>query len=313
MIPTRPAMHARPKGLGIQLAVWLPLLLSLPTIALAGENETKIPAEGLTRIEVRLMSRGVRVMAWNDDVATISWKRGEKVPVRKDGATLRVGSKSWKAEHGASGDIVVMIPEHIRVDVEVVNGGIEIQGFTGRVRAETMNGEVRVAACSASVDAKTTTGKIHVQDIRGDIVLRTVSGAITGRNLKSTIIETKSVSGSQTLKETHTRQLRMNSHSGSLRFDGRAAEEGMFEGSTFSGDIEFRFSPRDAFDLTAKSRGGRVSVGGGITVIERAKNFVRGSVRQGGMHLSLSSFVGNITVRIAGGNDASNQRRSREW
>ena len=119
--------------------------------------------------------------------------------------------------------------------------------------------------------------------------------------------QTQSVSGSQTLRETHTRQLRMNSHSGSLRFDGRAAEEGMFEGATFSGNIDFRLDPGDAFDLTAKSRSGRITVGSGIAVTEKAKNYVRGSVKQGGMRLSLSSFKGNIDVRIAGGRDASSR------
>ena len=306
-------MGAHPKGWVLQLAAWLALSQMLPTMAHAKKNETKIPTQGLTRIEVRLTHRDVRLMAWNDDFATISWKSGKRVPVHKEGSVLRVGSKSWKGKSNSSGDILVLLPDQMRVDVEVVDGDIEVQGFTGRVRAETMHGDVRVAACSAAVEAKTVSGKIYIQDIKGDIVLKTVSGDITGRNLKSTLIETKSVSGSQTLKETDTRQLRMNSHSGALRFDGDVAVEGMFEGSTFSGDIAFRLGPSDAFDLTAKSRYGRVAVGSGFTLTERAKNYVRGSVRHGGTPLLLSTFSGNIDVRIAGGPKDSSPWNSNKW
>jgi len=276
------------------------LLTLLPALTHGKAQETKIPAEGLTRVEVRIKAGNIRLMAWSDDVATVSWKGGEQLHVIKDNGVLKVGAELSKGRKMPAGDVLILLPEHVRVDVEGSFGNVEVQGFTGGVRVDVLHGTVRVAACASGVDVKTVTGDIQVQDVRGDIVLKTVSGNIEGRDLKSTLIETKSVAGDQSLSQSQTRQLRMNSHSGNLRFGGGAGREGMLEATSFSGNIDFVLGPDDGFDLNAKSRHGRVNAGSGIAVTEKTDNQVRGIAKRGGATLKLSTYSGNIAVRIAG-------------
>lgn len=287
-------------GPGAHLLLAVIVFMLFPRLTHGRGQETKIPAEGLIRVEVRLKAGNIRLMAWNDDVATVSWEGGEhRIPVVKDGGVLKVGTGAERGPHAAMRDVLILLPEKVRVDVEGTLGDVEVQGFTGGVRVDILHGKVRVAACSSGVDVKTVTGDIVVQDVKGDIVLKTVSGTITGRNLKSTLIETKSVAGDQDLSRSQTRQLRMNSHSGNLRFGGGTGKEAMFEASSFSGDIEIALGPKEAFDLQAKSRQGRISTGAGIAVTERTENHVRGVANKGGASVKLTTYSGNIRVSVA--------------
>jgi hypothetical protein len=56
----------------------------------------------------------------------------------------------------------VKVPAGAEVDVETVNGGIEITGTRGRVTAETTNGGVTARRIGGPIDASTTNGGVDV-------------------------------------------------------------------------------------------------------------------------------------------------------
>ncbi|MCP4678834.1 MAG: DUF4097 domain-containing protein [Deltaproteobacteria bacterium] len=280
------------------LAAWLALLLTAPAGAFAKQREKKIPVGDLTGVEVRLTSGNVRVMAWKDDAVTVTWEDSDPLPISTKEGVLQIGMKSSRQNNTVNTDVRLLVPEHLKVIVEVISGDVEVQGFTSHLRIVTVSGNVRVAACSAAVDIETVSGDIDVQDIKGDLALRTVSGDVSGRNLKAMLVETKTVSGDLTLDNTRTKQLRMKSHSGSLHFDGNMQAGGLFESSTFSGKIDFELGKEDSFDLEAKSRSGIVHIDKGIALQENRRNYARGSHKKGGTQLRLTSFSGKIRVRI---------------
>ena len=75
----------------------------------------------------------------------------------------------------------VKLPKGTRLDVETVNGQIDVAGATAAVKAETVNGSVHVDTASAAVDIETVNGTIQVNVTGGgpgDLKLQTVNGAI---------------------------------------------------------------------------------------------------------------------------------------
>jgi hypothetical protein len=70
-------------------------------------------------------------------------------------------STSWLGG-GTEVRYFVKVPAGAEVDVETVNGGVEITGVRGRVIAETTNGGVTARRISGPIDASTTNGGVDV-------------------------------------------------------------------------------------------------------------------------------------------------------
>lgn len=57
----------------------------------------------------------------------------------------------------------VTVPRSMNVEVSNTNGGIHLNGITGKLELETTNGKIEVARCGGSLDASTTNGSIHAE------------------------------------------------------------------------------------------------------------------------------------------------------
>lgn len=66
--------------------------------------------------------------------------------------------------HGSvSVDFTVRVPAGVRVDVNTVNGGLEVRGASGEVVARTVNGGVRAETDGGPVSARTVNGSIDAR------------------------------------------------------------------------------------------------------------------------------------------------------
>jgi hypothetical protein len=82
------------------------------------------------------------------------------------GARIRLQTKVTTATSWLGGGTevryFVKVPAGAEIDVETVNGGIEITGTRGRVIAETTNGGVTARRIGGPIDASTTNGGVDV-------------------------------------------------------------------------------------------------------------------------------------------------------
>jgi hypothetical protein len=86
-----------------------------------------------------------------------------------------------RADRDVAVDIVIRLPEGVRLDASSVNGGIDISGATAEVEAHTVNGGIRATSAGGPIRAGTVNGDIDVRMARlGDQNLRfnTVNGSI---------------------------------------------------------------------------------------------------------------------------------------
>ncbi|MEO7359027.1 MAG: hypothetical protein ABI120_01770, partial [Gemmatimonadaceae bacterium] len=78
---------------------------------------------------------------------------------------------------------VVRVPDGVRVDVNTVNGGLEVIGVSNEVVANTVNGSVEARSSGGPVRAKTVNGSITVSmgllRSADELEYETVNGAIT--------------------------------------------------------------------------------------------------------------------------------------
>lgn len=75
----------------------------------------------------------------------------------------------------------VRVPADAELKLTTVNGGVEIEGVTGRINAETTNGGIRARDIGGSIEAATTNGGLDVDLTRvpeGGVKLECTNGGI---------------------------------------------------------------------------------------------------------------------------------------
>ncbi|MEP6833801.1 MAG: DUF4097 family beta strand repeat-containing protein [Gemmatimonas sp.] len=86
-------------------------------------------------------------------------------------------------DNDVSVHFVVRVPNGVRVDIETVNGGFEIEGGDNQILANTVNGSIEAHGASGPVRARTVNGSITIamNSLRTseDLDYETVNGSVT--------------------------------------------------------------------------------------------------------------------------------------
>ena len=157
----------------------------------------------------------VVVEGWDRDTVSIEAEKGApsrrmlddiEIDIEQTGDLIEVKTRLSRRRSlfGARGkvDYMIRVPENAQVEVETVNGTVQVDRVRGRVNASTINGSVEIADVSGEVEARTingsirasyleagggshrfstTNGGVRVQlppDVSGDFEARTVNGSI---------------------------------------------------------------------------------------------------------------------------------------
>lgn len=170
---------------------------------------------------------------------------GERVSVR----TRHARASGWLLGWGSGGkvDYRITLPARARVELETVNGRVEVDGLEGPLRVESVNGGVRVRRAASEVEASTVNGSLSVAYRRADPEGRhrfsTTNGSIevslpegTGGRLKASTVN-GSVSCDLPLE---------GREKGRRRLEGRLGPGGgSFELGTVNGSIRVRRAAKE--------------------------------------------------------------------
>jgi hypothetical protein len=89
----------------------------------------------------------------------------------------------WTERNDVSVEFVVRVPDGVRVDVNTVNGAVDIRGVSGDVSARTVNGNVDAASTGGPVTARTVNGDVRVRMSKlgsaEELNYETVNGSVT--------------------------------------------------------------------------------------------------------------------------------------
>lgn len=278
---------SRAKVVGLTLilgGVW-----SVP--AAAGQEtiqETLAATEDGT-VKITNAAGSVRVRGWDRDSVAVTGtlgagSEGLDFSVTGRETRIRVVLPQGASERLRGTDLVVRVPGESHVAVRAAAADVDVDSVNGVVDAESVSGRVRVAGFPRMVYAQSAGGDVDVEAMSKVVRAESVEGTVTVRDARG-YVEVSTISGDAVLEGRDVWEGEVTTVSGRIRFEGSFADNGSFYFESHSGDIGLSLTggADPAFEIVSFSGAVEDSVtndsdGGGPGSLVKIKTF-KGSVR----------------------------------
>ena len=272
--------------------------LTLFALALAGSAEAQtrhferhFNVQGKPVITVQNAMGRIQVRAWDKPEVLVA---GEKASASVEVDTEQVGNRIEIATRVISENAA---PEALRADYEIsvpAESELQVRSDSGNVTVDSVHGDMSFDTVAADVSLQDVDGYLVIKSIGGSTVCTRCSGRL----------DATSISGNFQLLQPTMDNVRVQTSSGNILFDGGFMNRGIYVLKNYSGTIEVRFSSSDSFDVRATSLYGNV-INQAPVVPDRhnmpaprngmAKSLF-GSMNDGRAKVELSSFNGTIKI-----------------
>ena len=245
-------------------------------------------------VTVQNSSGRIQVTAWDKhEVSVVGKFASAKVQVDTEQADNRIEIATLIAGQPASA-------EDLKIDYEI-NVPTETE-----LRVRTESGNVTIESVHGDMSFDSVAADLALQDVQGYLMIKTIGGSLICTRCGGRI-EATSISGNFQFLQPDMDNVRVQTSSGNILFDGNFLSRGIYILRNYSGTIEVRFSTNDSFDLNAGSLYGNV-INQAPVVPDRhrmrgpqqnsntmAKSLF-GSMNNGQAKVELSSFNGTIKI-----------------
>ena len=281
-----------------------------------GSERERHVLPGRTRIDttVAMDARGLVELSLNGgDVIVRAWDRAEvRVSAQVESGRIAFDAGSMRVRvgdaHHSDGDarFEVTMPRTARVEVSGTNAEVSVDGVRGGVTVDNANGDVRLADVGGIVRAELMTGELHVERGEGDFRLEMASGDMTLVDVGGRI-EAEGISGNIIVRNARARELRLETTSGNVTYEGTVQAEGRYELSTHSGDVRLRLPDGVRARLEAETYSGEFTSDFPVTMQPGAPKGTRQRRYEllvgdgGGPLIRAESFSGDIHLARATG------------
>ncbi len=213
------------------------------------------------------------------------------------------------------------------------SGDIAVRRLRSKAVVSTTSGNLKIEQISGGVTAIATSGDLIINDVGGDLNINNVSGDITVANVTgratvtgvntTTIMhsigagvritsvsgdvelaeikgltEVRSTNGDITLKLIDSSEVQINSHSGTIIFDGLFKENGRYNFESFSGDITVFAAENSNFSVSAKSFSGDISNDFNLKPTGTRPTRLQGTHgNESGANITIVSFSSDVNLR----------------
>ena len=287
-------MNARVNALQMMpLAGALAAVLLAPSVgAQTRRMEKRFTVAGKPVVTIQNPGGRIQVKAWDrHEVLVVAQHTSNNAGIQTEQAGNRI-EVATIAMPGEATNEDVSTDYQINVPVE---SELQIRTDSGNVTVESVHGDMSFDSVAADV---------ALQDVEGYLMLKSIGGSLVCTRCAGKLDAT-SISGNFQLLQPNTDNVRVQTSSGSILFDGAFLSRGIYVLKNYSGNIEVRFSSNDSFDVQAASLYGKVL---NQAPIVPDKHRVRtpyagsmakslfGSVNDGNAKVELSSFSGTIKI-----------------
>jgi DUF4097 and DUF4098 domain-containing protein YvlB len=235
-------------------------------------------------------------------------------PIQQSGNDIRVGrieDASLRRNVSISYDIVV--PANTQLHSHTGSGSQIIDGIQGTLEVGSGSGELRVTNIGNTVRADTGSGDVEIEHVKGSVRAKTGSGSIKAKDIAGGF-EGDTGSGHIVLEQSAPGAVRADTGSGGLELRGlngslnakagsgdiraEGTPSGAWTVHTGSGGVELKLPSDAAFDLSAHTSSGSISLNHPVTVEgSLGKKDVRGKVRGGGVPVEVETGSGSIQIQ----------------
>ncbi len=253
--------------------------------------ERHFAVQGKPVVTVENATGRIQVRAWDKQEVMIVGQRGSAI-VEVD--TEQVGNRIEIATRVTSGNAN---PDARRADYDIsvpVESELQVRSDSGNVTVDSVHGDMSFDTVAAD---------LALQDVEGYLMVKSIGGSTTCTRCSGRFTAT-SISGNFQLLQPTMDNVRVQTSSGNILFDGSFMNRGIYVLKNYSGTIEVRFSSSDSFDVRATSLYGNV-INQAPVVPDRhnmpaprsglAKSLF-GSMNDGRAKVELSSFNGTIKI-----------------
>jgi len=147
----------------------------------------------------------------------------------------------------------IRLPETWWVEIEQVNGAIQVKSIRNDARLRTINGEVSVDTCFGNLEATVSTGAIRFRDIARNVDARVSNGGIDGR-----------------LAEATVGTCRLQTINGGIALSIPRTVSAMFSAQVSNGDIDVSDVPIVSEEVTPRRVSGKIGEGKGVIDLSTA-------------------------------------------
>ncbi len=273
-------------------AVAAALLLPLAMPAAAHRIEKHYPVAGRPVITMRNAHGRIEVRSWKKpEVVVIGNHASNKVEVDTEQAGNRIEVTTHVLAENVTpaelqADYTLTVPEESELQVRTDSGSVVVERVYGDMTFDTVAAD------------------LQLQDVYGYLVIKTIGGSLLCTRCAGRI-EVSSISGNVQLLQPQMDNVRVQTSSGNILFDGDFLRRGIYILKNYSGLIEVRFSDTDSFDLSATTQQGTVESQAKLKpdphgqrhLPSRFAKGLFGTVNEGHAKVELSSFSGTIKIR----------------
>ena len=253
--------------------------------------ERHFTVQGKPVVSVQNATGRIQVRAWDKPEVLIVGQRGSS-NVEVD--TEQVGNRIEIATRVTTGNAN---SQELRADYDIsvpAESELQVRSDSGNVVVDSVHGDMSFDTVAAD---------LSLQDVEGYLMIKSIGGSTVCTRCAGRIYAT-SISGNFQLLQPTMDNVRVQTSSGNILFDGGFMNRGIYVLKNYSGTIEVRFSSSDSFDVRATSLYGNV-INQAPVVPDRhnmpaprnglAKSLF-GSMNDGRAKVELSSFNGTIKI-----------------
>ena len=277
----------RVAGMGL-----LTVLAGVSVHAQGRRFERHFTVQGKPVVTVQNAMGRIQVRAWDKQEVMILGQRGStnvEVDTEQVGNRIEIATRVLSANTN---------PDALRADYDIsvpAESELQVRSDSGNVTVDSVHGDMSFDTVAAD---------LALQDVEGYLVVKSIGGSTTCTRCSGRLDAT-SISGDFKLLQPTMDNVRVQTSSGNILFDGGFMNRGIYVLKNYSGTIEVRFSSTDSFDVRATSLYGNV-INQAPVVPDRhsmpaprstglAKSLF-GTMNDGRAKVELSSFNGTIKI-----------------
>ena len=281
--------------------VTLTLLTGLLASVAIQQTDTVVSVDPGSRLVIESFRGEVTIDTWDRNEMRIWGNHSSRtyIDIRQSGSAVRLRANAWAGP--AQVDYELTIPASMDIDIRGTFISADIDGTQGEVRVFTTQGDIDVRGGSGYIHLETVNGRVNLENANGNIDVQSTNGRVSVTDATGEI-SASSVNGGITLSGIESSDVRAETTSGGVYYDGTIVDGGRYSLSTHSGDVVVGMPDNVNATFGVSTFSGNLDTDFPVTVTGtrapgRPFNFTIGD---GSARVEMRSFSGDIEITRRG-------------
>lgn len=238
----------------------------------------------------------IRLVAWDRDSVVLRGRIARSASLFIDGNSvgMKLAVERPGGEAGES-NVVAYVPRGAKVSVKTVSAGIDAAGVTGWFYS--VSGSVHLSGAATSVEVESMNGSLDLDVTTPWLRARTGDGHLLLRG-EPQDVDASTIGGTLDIAATTVLRGQFGSVSGDIHYVGSPAPGAIFEFSNHSGAVDLLLPPNVSGVFALSSIIGSIQNDfTAVRPIASATHSMRLSLGRGGSQVTVRTFKGSIRIR----------------